>query len=140
MNPFRLLEIEPCFNLDLQILDQCYFKKQRKFHPDCVHSLNEKKAAEIQATACNAAYVQLKNPFQRAKAILDYHNYAFDDTKVDPDFLNAFFEWQALGDRESKNIAIKKTELYQKLQQAFERNDFQQAADFLSQWQYLEKY
>jgi len=68
-DPFKILGIEPSFDLDHQDLTQRYFILQRTYHPDCRE--DSKRAPGPSAADINWAYSILKHPLNRAKVLLN---------------------------------------------------------------------
>lgn len=75
MNYFELLNLTPAFDLDLQGLEQAYFKAQRQYHPDrfVSKSAPERQQALQRSMDINQAYETLKNPLTRAQYCLHLH-------------------------------------------------------------------
>ncbi len=71
-NPFSYFGMEPHFDIDLEKLDQAYFKGQKEYHPDRYAHKNreQKKDAQIISSVLNLAYGELKDPILRAKTLL----------------------------------------------------------------------
>jgi Fe-S protein assembly co-chaperone HscB len=136
-NPFLLLDLEPLFELDLALLNQHYFKKQRLVHPDQIKDPVLKVQMATQSIAYNVAYMQLKDPLRRAKAILEYHDYSFAEEKPDQEFLMNFFEWQENTGENKDIIKEKKAQTEEHLKQALKNHEWERAARYLNQWQYL---
>ena len=64
--------MEPHFNIDMEKLDQAYFKGQKEYHPDrYINNTKEKrKDAQVISSVLNLAYAELKDPILRAKSLL----------------------------------------------------------------------
>lgn len=70
MDYFELLNIEKKYDLDLQILEQQYFKMQIKYHPDKARSQVEKQRNLTISIDLNKAYTILKDSLTRAEYLL----------------------------------------------------------------------
>jgi molecular chaperone HscB len=79
---FQYLEMPYAFNIDLNYLQQHYFKLQHFVHPDRYSraSTREKSYAEQHASFLNKAYEQLKDPIYRAEILLKQHNLSLNTT------------------------------------------------------------
>jgi molecular chaperone HscB len=71
-DPFKVLGIDPMFEVDLAALDTAYFARQSLTHPDrfVYHAEPMRQAASSQAALLNQAYECVKDPVLRAKALL----------------------------------------------------------------------
>lgn len=99
-SPFALLGLLPTYKIDFDLLDKHYFILQKELHPDrFVHgSSHELQTAEKMSSLVNEAYIILKDPCRRAKALLETkgpHLVLNDqDWKPDSDLLTTILEWR----------------------------------------------
>ena len=118
-NLFSLFDLEPIFDLDLEILDRNYFSVQSILHPDrfVMKTEEEKQLAQIKAAEINQAYKNLKHPLKRAEILLSIVNIsASSESSVqDPEALMEIMELreeletlQGRGELNSFHQAIKK--------------------------------
>jgi molecular chaperone HscB len=72
MDPFATLGIARSYDLDLLALEKSYRKLSRAFHPDRHASTTpgEKREALARAVAVNEAWRVVRDPIQRAEALL----------------------------------------------------------------------
>jgi molecular chaperone HscB len=94
-DPFTVLGIEPSFELDFSSVDANYFALQCGWHPDRFvgKSSLEQEFAQSQTVLLNQSYSALKDPIERAKALI-FHmggKEPFPETK---NVLLQAFEWQ----------------------------------------------
>ena len=75
-NLFFLFNLEPTFDLDLEILDRNYFFLQSTLHPDrfVLKTEKEKQLAQTKTAEINQAYKNLKHPLKRAETLLSIAN------------------------------------------------------------------
>jgi molecular chaperone HscB len=94
-DPFVLLGMEPTFVLDYSVLDTNYFALQRQWHPDnfARKSPEEQHLAQKQATEVNQAYGILKDPIERAKALIVGMG-GKEEPDQTPALLTQAFDWQ----------------------------------------------
>lgn len=99
-NPFKILGLEPRFDLDEKKLEQAYFALQAVTHPDrfVYHSQPEKDAAALQSSRLNNAYETLRKAPSRAKALLELQGINLKDESAksiqDPQVLEEIMELQ----------------------------------------------
>lgn len=91
---FQRLDMPYKFDVDLSLLQQKYFQAQNLVHPDRYTNAKdpEKRFAQEQAEAINAAYQHLKDPIYRAQILLGQHNHSINTT--DQEVLMATLVWQ----------------------------------------------
>jgi molecular chaperone HscB len=72
MDPFATLGIGRSYDLDLRALEKSYRRLSRAFHPDRYASTTpgEKREALARAVAVNEAWRIVRDPIQRAEALL----------------------------------------------------------------------
>jgi molecular chaperone HscB len=133
-NAFALLGLSPCYDLDIQDLEQRYLRAQNTSHPDrFIHRSDlEKRVAIKQAADINQAYYALKCPLKRAQAFLEAKGISVPgkdgQTTQDPHLLMQVMEWQEmLLDASSlQDIAPLKTQLAHRLKEIV--GEFDQAS------------
>ncbi len=105
MNPFDLLNIKPAFFLDWGEVDQNYFARQKACHPDqfAHKSSVEQKVAQTKTMEINQAYKVLKNPLDRAKALIGLVGGTVLDQQS-PVVLAQAFEWRTRQDDEDPTL------------------------------------
>ena len=75
MNPFALLSVLPAYNLDWEMIDRTMSALQETLHPDLYPAgSHERDIADTMLSKINNAYVILKDPIQRARALFDVKN------------------------------------------------------------------
>jgi|GEM_PF-5457686 len=113
-NPFDLLELEPCFLLDLEHLQNKYRQLQKKYHPDRLTqaSLAEQRQAQLRSTQINAAYQILKDPWKRVHILLYLAHFSLESQPANKSLLNEIFDAQEAYENttdESQKAHIKQT-------------------------------
>ena len=153
---FNLFQLEPSFNIDTETLEQTYRALAARFHPDKFASASafEQKQAVMMSSTINDAYRTLKSPIDRAAYLLKSQNIDADapeHTSFSPEFLMQQMEWrETLMDAqiEQNHDAIRaldqeiqevQSSLYQDLQQAFEQQDYESAAQWVRHGRFLNK-
>lgn len=153
---FNLFQLEPSFNIDTEALEQSYRALAARFHPDKFASASafEQKQAVMMSSTINDAYRTLKSPIDRAAYLLKSQNIDADapeHTSFSPEFLMQQMEWrETLMDAqiEQNHDAIRaldqeiqevQSNLYQDLQQAFEQQDYESAAQWVRHGRFLNK-
>ena len=153
---FNLFQLEPSFNIDTEALEQSYRALAARFHPDKFASASafEQKQAVMMSSTINDAYRTLKSPIDRAAYLLKSQNIdanAPEHTSFSPEFLMQQMEWrETLMDAqiEQNHDAIRaldqeiqevQSSLYQDLQQAFEQQDYESAAQWVRHGRFLNK-
>ena len=153
---FNLFQLEPSFNIDTEALEQTYRTLAARFHPDKFASASafEQKQAVMMSSTINDAYRTLKSPIDRAAYLLKSQNIDADapeHTSFSPEFLMQQMEWrETLMDAqiEQNHDAIRaldqeiqevQSSLYQDLQQAFEQQDYESAAQWVRHGRFLNK-
>ena len=153
---FNLFQLEPSFNIDTEALEQTYRALAARFHPDKFASASafEQKQAVMMSSTINDAYRTLKNPIDRAAYLLKSQNIDADapeHTSFSPEFLMQQMEWRETlmdAQMEQNHDAIRaldqeiqkvQSNLYQDLQQAFENQDYESAAQWVRHGRFLNK-
>ena len=153
---FNLFQLEPSFNIDTEALEQTYRALAARFHPDKFASASafEQKQAVIMSSTINDAYRTLKSPIDRAAYLLKSQNIDADapeHTSFSPEFLMQQMEWrETLMDAQmeqnhdtiralDQEIQEVQNNLYQDLQQAFEQQDYESAAQWVRHGRFLNK-
>ena len=153
---FNLFQLEPSFNIDTEALEQSYRTLAARFHPDKFASASafEQKQAVMMSSTINDAYRTLKSPIDRAAYLLKSQNIDADapeHTSFSPEFLMQQMEWRETlmdAQMEQNHDAIRaldqeiqevQNNLYQDLQQAFEQQDYESAAQWVRHGRFLNK-
>lgn len=153
---FNLFQLEPSFNIDTEALEQTYRALAARFHPDKFASASafEQKQAVMMSSTINDAYRTLKSPIDRAAYLLKSQNIDADapeHTSFSPEFLMQQMEWRETlmdAQMEQNHDAIRaldqeiqevQSSLYQDLQQAFEQQDYESAAQWIRHGRFLNK-
>ena len=153
---FNLFQLEPSFNIDTEVLEQSYRTLAARFHPDKFASASafEQKQAVMMSSTINDAYRTLKSPIDRAAYLLKSQNIDADapeHTSFSPEFLMQQMEWRETlmdAQMEQNHDAIQaldqeiqevQSNLYQDLQQAFEQQDYESAAQWVRHGRFLNK-
>ena len=153
---FNLFQLEPSFNIDTEVLEQTYRALAARFHPDKFASASafEQKQAVMMSSTINDAYRTLKSPIDRAAYLLKSQNIDADapeHTSFSPEFLMQQMEWRETlmdAQMEQNHDAIRaldqeiqevQSNLYQDLQQAFEQQDYESAAQWVRHGRFLNK-
>ena len=153
---FNLFQLEPSFNIDTEALEQTYRALAAQFHPDKFASASafEQKQAVMMSSTINDAYRTLKSPIDRATYLLKSQNIDADapeHTSFSPEFLMQQMEWRETlmdAQMEQNHDAIRaldqeiqevQSSLYQDLQQAFEQQDYESAAQWVRHGRFLNK-
>ena len=153
---FNLFQLEPSFNIDTEALEQTYRALAARFHPDKFASASafEQKQAVMMSSTINDAYRTLKSPIDRAAYLLKSQNIDADapeHTSFSPEFLIQQMEWRETlmdAQMEQNHDAIRaldqeiqntQNNLYQDLQQAFEQQDYESAAQWVRHGRFLNK-
>ncbi|VTX69510.1 Co-chaperone protein HscB [Neisseria subflava] len=153
---FNLFQLEPSFNIDTEALEQTYRALAARFHPDKFASASafEQKQAVMMSSTINDAYRTLKSPIDRAAYLLKSQNIDADapeHTSFSPEFLMQQIEWRETlmdAQMEQNHDAIRaldqeiqevQSNLYQDLQQAFEQQDYESAAQWVRHGRFLNK-
>ena len=153
---FNLFQLEPSFNIDTEALEQSYRALAARFHPDKFASASafEQKQAVMMSSTINDAYRTLKSPIDRAAYLLKSQNIDADapeHTSFSPEFLMQQMEWRETlmdAQMEQNHDAIRaldqeiqevQSNLYQDLQQAFEQQDYESAAQWVRHGHFLNK-
>ena len=153
---FNLFQLEPSFNIDTEALEQTYRALAARFHPDKFASASafEQKQAVMMSSTITDAYRTLKSPIDRAAYLLKSQNIDADapeHTSFSPEFLMQQMEWRETlmdAQMEQNHDAIRaldqeiqevQSNLYQDLQQAFEQQDYESAAQWVRHGRFLNK-
>lgn len=153
---FNLFQLEPSFNIDTEALEQTYRALAARFHPDKFASASafEQKQAVMMSSTINDAYRTLKSPIDRAAYLLKSQNIDADapeHTSFSTEFLMQQMEWRETlmdAQMEQNHDAIRaldqeiqavQSNLYQDLQQAFEQQDYESAAQWVRHGRFLNK-
>jgi len=156
-NHFELFHLPQRFALDSAALDRAYHEVQNQTHPDRFASASgaEKRVAMQWTTRANEAYQTLKSPFKRAAYLCELNGVelqAESNTAMPAAFLMQQMEWRETLDdaRTGKDLAAleqldlalraaRKADL-QRIGALLDAQDFQQAAQYVRQLMFLEKF
>lgn len=98
---FARLTLAATYDLAPAELEHAYLRALRLFHPDRLVGASQKERlfAQQHTAAINQAYRQLKNPYERALALLKmHHGTGFDQQPDSPDLLLEVFELREQAD------------------------------------------
>jgi molecular chaperone HscB len=137
-DPFALLEVEPRFDLDLNLLEKRHRDLSRVLHPDryAGRPAGERQQALGRAIEVNEAVRALRDPVTRASALLARHGRQSDEAdgpRADPSLLmevlerrEALTEARRSGRRDAverltETVRSRERALESEITQAFER-------------------
>ncbi|WP_339048517.1 Fe-S protein assembly co-chaperone HscB [Candidatus Mesenet endosymbiont of Phosphuga atrata] len=141
---FALFNIQPKFDVDLDLLEKKYIELSKTFHPDNCILDHEKSVAVKDTININKAYQTLKSPLKRAEYLLSLLNVA-KNCKVDPEILEESMQIRESifsGDDKqilTKTIEDKTKECIRNLKNFFANKDLNKAAEQLHRLKYLNK-
>jgi molecular chaperone HscB len=97
MDPFKTLEIEPRFDIDLASVERRHLEMSRALHPDRFvgRPASERRLALSRAIEVNEAWRTLRDPVRRAQAVLEGLGIESGETsgaKADPELLMEMME------------------------------------------------
>jgi len=153
-NVFKDLGLRPEFDIDLNLLSECYLERQRLIHPDKFISktAEEKLYAQQHSSHINQCYQILNDNISRAEAVIKYNNQSpdtGDNTIQDPVLLHESMEHrEKLMMMESKNQVTDFKKEILDLNHIIEKNikvaldidkDFNQAKRLVLRLKYLKK-
>ncbi|MFJ2987560.1 Fe-S protein assembly co-chaperone HscB [Collimonas sp. NPDC087041] len=156
-NHFELFQLPQRFTLDTSALEQAYHEVQNQTHPDrFVNATSAEKRVAMQwTTRANEAYQTLKSPFKRAAYLCELNGVELEvesNTAMPTAFLMQQMEWRETLDdaRAEKNLAAleqldeelraaRRADL-QRIGVLLDAGDFQQAAQYVRQLMFLEKF
>ena len=107
-NPFKLLNIEPQFDISEETLLQNYQALMKKLHPDQFLTQPEKEWAMIQSSQINEAYEILKAPLKRAEALLNILEVSIEG--LDFETLESLMLLQEENDKQKIHATFQKAE------------------------------
>lgn len=156
-NHFDLFHLPQQFMLDGAALDAAFREVQGQVHPDRFVNASDadRRVAMQWATRANEAYQILKNPLKRAAYLCELNGAELQvetNTVMPPEFLLQQMEWrEALHEaRAEKNVAaLEELETdfrrvcgkqKRQLVQLLDAQDFENAAQGVRQWMFLEKF
>ncbi|MGF6147657.1 Hsc20 [Kingella potus] len=153
---FDLFRLSEGFALDEAELETRYRTLAARFHPDrfTAASAFEQKQAVMMSATVNEAYRTLKKPTDRAAYLLKQQGIDADapeHTAFAPEFLMQQMEWretlaeararqdQTVLDTLAAEIRAEQSALHDSLQQAFDRREYETAAQLVRQGRFLDK-
>ena len=156
-NHFDLFDLPQQFVIDAAALDGAYREVQGRVHPDKFVNAGdaEKRIAMQWSTHANEAYQTLKNPLKRAAYICELNGVELNvdtNTAMPAEFLLQQMEWrEALHEARAEKNAAALEELdldlrnvcskqKRQIAQLFEAHDFENAAQRVREWMFLEKF
>lgn len=156
-NHFELFGLPPAFALSRESLEHAYRDIQAEIHPDrFAHAGEAEQRLAMQWTArVNEAYQTLRQPFERARYLLELHGVQAMDarnTAMPADFLVQQMEWRerleeakaakdlmALQRMESDTRAQAERLERELAELLDERHDYREAAEVLRKYRFLDK-
>ena len=129
-DPFKTLNLNKKFTIDMKVLDKKYFEAQKKVHPDGFMAANQdiRKAAVNKAGEVNKAYSVLKDPIKRATFLLKLMG--IRPLTHDPVFLGEVMNWNErleAGEDLSQELNLQRDELLRSLEESFNKEDLRTA-------------
>ena len=95
---FALFELQPAFDLDMEMLSSRYRELARKVHPDRFADAGEKEQRHAleRSANLNEAYQVLRTPSRRARYLLTLQgrDMPLEATVQDPEFLLQQMQWR----------------------------------------------
>lgn len=156
-NHFELFGLRPAFRLSREQIDRAYRDIQTEIHPDrFAHAGEAEQRLAMQWTArVNEAYATLREPFERARYLLELNGVQAMDarnTAMPADFLMQQMAWReqletakARGDinvlqRLEQAVRAEAEALERELAELLdERRDYGRAAETLRKYRFLDK-
>lgn len=116
-NPFVIFDIHPTFEIDMDDVIQRYKTLVRQYHPDV--SISQ----DMSLQDINSAYLMLKSPIMRAKALLEIHHIIVDEEEIlkNAEVLEEMFELKLTAD--PSKIQVKAQEAMEAFNQNFLQNN-----------------
>lgn len=154
MNAFEKFDLPFTLNINLEALEQRYFKAQHQYHPDRLQVSNgsQDNASTEYAAAFNEAYQVLKDPLKRANHLLKCLGWLATDAPLqsgqDPKLLAFMMELNekieaAVTAEEKENLAgFLQDEIHQAwdgLENAIEMQEKSKAVNLLTRLTYLHR-
>lgn len=154
LNAFALFGIEPSFSVNLNTLESAYIALSAKWHPDQNPraSSREKLERTLKTAEINDAYDVLKDPLRRGYHLLSILapdlNADREKTIRDPELLvEAMDDQEALDEMTTaaevaafiKHASGKANATLDKIQSAFDQQDFESAMRLLYRYRYYDK-
>lgn len=140
MDPFSIFGLPRCFDVDLGLLTQRYFERQRYAHPD------QLTGDLILSSDINRAYVTLKDPLKRAEILLQLEGIDVDALVVAPAILIQAMEWSESWEliihdpvaRKKFQLDVQEIydDLFSRLSHAFQKNRMEEAAQIFLNLRY----
>jgi molecular chaperone HscB len=155
---FEVFGLMPVFGIDPDLLNQRYRDLQAEGHPDRYAQAGdaEQRRALQWSTRVNEAYQTLKNPFERARYLLERQGIDVLDpnnTRMPSDFLMRQMDWreqlaEAVAGRDATTLerleAMTRSEAGKAIKGLADlldvRLDYPAAAEALRQYRFLEKF
>lgn len=157
-NHFELFGLKPAFALDRVALERAYRDIQTEIHPDRFAQAGQaQQRLAMQWTArVNEAYQTLRQPFERARYLLELHGvHAMEEknTAMPADFLLKQIEWreqlqQAMADKDYLALQRLESETLaeaERLERQLhvlldEQRDYVAAAEALRKYRFIDKF
>src|SRR3546814_139679 len=94
MDEFKRLSLAPCFNINLEELENKYFQLQRTLHPDNFIGATslEKDFSKLHSAALNQGYTILKDPLKRAEHLLKIQGFDLSNKNTEVEDPNLLIE------------------------------------------------
>lgn len=151
-DPFKILQINPSFDIDINQLNNNFHLLQKKFHPDNWVNHEFLPLIVMASAHINTCYTKLKDPLQRALLLLDLNEFSINfaqDTTLSENFLSEQMEYHELIDEANKDINKleminhdlhdKEQQLIKQLSNAFKQQQFNQAKELSKQLAFYNK-
>ncbi len=151
-NAFEKFKLPVTLNVNLENLEQSYFKAQQEHHPDRHRSFINIEESSLKAAAFNEAYQILKDPLKRATHLLKclgwIDSVENSETQKDSTLLVLMMELnerieKATSDEEKQKLASFLKEEIQKnwtaLENSVEKKDKENSLSLLNRLTYLKR-
>lgn len=151
MDPFATFDLEPSVHIDTDDLERRYLKLSRDTHPDRHQDLPPEEMATLMQRAAdlNRAYRILKDPWQRAAALLELRDPGVMERnkKLDPHFLmEAMEQAEQVAEAPDRQVPSLRQRLSEGVHNyldavvaAIDKEDWNRAATLLHQSRYQRK-
>ena len=156
MDPFSALGIEPCFDIDIGVLQERHRELSRALHPDRFvgRPASERRMALSRAIEVNEAWRRLRDPVLRAEALLasmGMQTSEASSSETSPELLMDMMDQRELlaearSERDTKRVAELKAsmqsreqDLLHSLSEAFSREQ-RSAPKFLGELRFVRRF
>ncbi len=148
-NYFLIIGLKELYDISLEELEEKYFSSQLKAHPDSQRK-QDQSSKFANPKEINEAYLNLKDPYLRAKHMLKLNGYVFDDASLKQklsfseleDILEKFEILENLNNIDSLETFLKKIEeskekMILKISNSFSKNEKENAILFTIKLRYI---